>query len=124
MNILNKQGGFTLEHRENDVDRYYNDTLPPPPYVVPKTNSKSIVSLVLGILSVTIPYVGILIGIAAIIFASLAFKEIRVRMEQGKGLAIAGLVCGIIGTAMYVLLILLVLLFSFAISSSEIYSTY
>ncbi|OMF41129.1 hypothetical protein BK136_21315 [Paenibacillus amylolyticus] len=124
MNILNKQGGFTLEHRENDVDRYYNDTLPPPPYVVPKTNSKSIVSLVLGILSVTIPYVGILIGIAAIIFASLAFKEIRVRMEQGKGLAIAGLVCGIIGTAIYVLLILLVLLFSFAISSSEIYSTY
>ncbi|MEK4524842.1 hypothetical protein CXK86_24070 [Paenibacillus sp. BGI2013] len=113
-----------MEHRENDVDRYYNDTLPPPPYVVPKTNSKSIVSLVLGILSVTIPYVGILIGIAAIIFASLAFKEIRVRMEQGKGLAIAGLVCGIIGTAIYVLLILLVLLFSFAISSSEIYSTY
>lgn len=124
MNILNKQGGFTLEHRENDVDRYYNDTLPPPPYVIPKTNSKSIVSLVLGILSVTIPYVGILIGIVAIIFASLAFKEIRVRMEQGRGLAIAGLVCGIIGTAMYVLLILLVLLFSFAISSSEIYSTY
>ncbi|MEK3773877.1 DUF4190 domain-containing protein [Paenibacillus sp. FSL K6-4396] len=113
-----------MEHRENDVDRYYNDTFPPPPYVVPKTNSKSIVSLVLGILSVTIPYVGILIGIAAIIFASLAFKEIRVRMEQGRGLAIAGLVCGIIGTAIYVLLILLVLLFNFAISSSEIYSTY
>lgn len=124
MNILKEKGGFTLEHHENDVDRYYNDTLPPPPYVVPKTNSKSIVSLVLGILSVTIPYVGILIGIVAIIFASLAFKEIRVRMEQGRGLAIAGLVCGIIGTAMYVLLILLVLLFSFAISSSEIYSTY
>ncbi|WP_017690363.1 DUF4190 domain-containing protein [Paenibacillus sp. PAMC 26794] len=114
-----------MEYRENDVDRYYNDTLPPPPYVAPaKTNSKSIVSLVLGILSVTIPYVGIVIGIVAIIFASLAFKEIRVRMEQGRGLAIAGLVCGIIGTAMYVLLILLVLLFSFAISSSEIYSTY
>ncbi|WP_339285792.1 DUF4190 domain-containing protein [Paenibacillus sp. FSL R5-0486] len=113
-----------MEHHENDVDRYYNDTLSPPPYVVPKTNSKSIVSLVLGILSVTIPYVGILMGIVAIIFASLAFKEIRVRMEQGRGLAIAGLVCGIIGTAMYVLLILLVLLFSFAISSSEIYSTY
>ncbi|WP_339299508.1 DUF4190 domain-containing protein [Paenibacillus sp. FSL R5-0623] len=113
-----------MEHRENDVDRYYNDTLPPPPYVVPKTNSKSIVSLVLGILSVTIPYVGILIGIVAIIFASLAFKEIRVRMEQGKGLAIAGLVCGIIGTAMYVLLIAFVLLFTFAVTSFDISSTY
>ncbi len=124
MRLLNEQGGFTLEHRENDVDRYYNDTLPPPPYVAPKTNSKSIVSLVLGILSVTIPYVGILIGIVAIIFASLAFKEIRIRMEQGKGLAIAGLVCGIIGTAIYVLLIALVLLFTFAVSSSDMYSTY
>lgn len=124
MIILKEKGGFTLEHRENDVDRYYNDTLPPPPYVVPKTNSKSIVSLVLGILSVTIPYVGILIGIVAIIFASLAFKEIRVRMEQGKGLAIAGLVCGIIGTAMYVLLIAFVLLFTFAVTSFDISSTY
>jgi len=124
MNILNKQGGFTLEHRENDVDRYYNDTMPPPPYVAPKTNSKSIVSLVLGILSVTIPYVGILIGIVAIIFASLAFKEIRIRMEQGKGLAIAGLVCGIIGTAMYVLLIAFVLLFTFAVTSFDMSSTY
>jgi len=122
--LLNKEGGYTLDYRQNEVDRYYSDTVPPPPYVVPKTNGKSITSLVLGILSVTIPYVGILIGIVAIIFASLAFKEIRVRMEQGRGLAIAGLVCGIIGTAIYVLLILLVLLFNFAISSSEIYSTY
>ncbi|WP_413405380.1 DUF4190 domain-containing protein [Paenibacillus amylolyticus] len=113
-----------MDYRQNEVDRYYSDTVPPPPYVVPKTNGKSITSLVLGILSVTIPYVGILIGIVAILFASLAFKEIRVRMEQGRGLAIAGLVCGIIGTAIYVLLILLVLLFNFAISSSEIYSTY
>ena len=124
MMLLNKEGGYTLDYRQNEVDRYYSDTVPPPPYVVPKTNGKSITSLVLGILSVTIPYVGILIGIVAIIFASLAFKEIRVRMEQGRGLAIAGLVCGIIGTAIYVLLILLVLLFNFAISSSEIYSTY
>lgn len=122
--LLNKEGGYTLDYRQNEVDRYYSDTVPPPPYVVPKTNGKSITSLVLGILSVTIPYVGILIGIVAILFASLAFKEIRVRMEQGRGLAIAGLVCGIIGTAIYVLLILLVLLFNFAISSSEIYSTY
>lgn len=124
MMLLNKEGGYTLDYRQNEVDRYYSDTVPPPTYVVPKTNGKSITSLVLGILSVTIPYVGILIGIVAIIFASLAFKEIRVRMEQGRGLAIAGLVCGIIGTAIYVLLILLVLLFNFAISSSEIYSTY
>ncbi|WP_458125508.1 DUF4190 domain-containing protein [Paenibacillus sp. Z3-2] len=109
----------------NNVDRYYSDTLPPPPYVAPpKTNSKSIVSLVLGILSITIPYLGFLIGIVAIIFASLSFKEIRMRMEQGKGLAIAGLVCGIIGTAIYAVIIVLVILFAVVVSTADVYSTY
>ncbi|PQP83183.1 hypothetical protein C0Q44_00125 [Paenibacillus sp. PCH8] len=113
-----------MDYRQNDVDRYYSDTVPRPPYVVPKTNGKSITSLVLGILSLTILYLGFVIGIIAIIFASMAFKEIKVRMEQGKGLAIAGLVCGVIGTALCTLLIALVLLFTFFTSSSEIYSTY
>ncbi|WP_434752682.1 DUF4190 domain-containing protein [Paenibacillus amylolyticus] len=109
----------------NNVDRYYSDTLPPSPYVAPsKTNSKSIVSLVLGILSITIPYLGFLIGIVAIIFASLAFKEIRMRMEQGKGLAIAGLVCGIIGTAIYAIIILLALLAALLFASADMSYTY
>ncbi|MDQ0722428.1 putative membrane protein [Paenibacillus sp. W4I10] len=111
-----------MEHREKEVNRYYNDS--PPPYVVPKTNSKSIAALVLGILSIMIPYVGLLIGIVAIIIASVSLKEIKNRMEQGRGLAIAGLVCGIISVALYLLLIALVLLFTFAISSSDMYSTY
>lgn len=113
-----------MEHRENEVNRYYNDSPPPPPYVVPKTNSKSIAALVLGILSIMIPYVGLLIGIVAIIIASVSLKEIKNRMEQGRGLAIAGLVCGIISVALYLLLIAFVLLFTFAISSSDMYSTY
>ncbi|PZT55333.1 DUF4190 domain-containing protein [Paenibacillus silvae] len=103
------------------ADRYYDDSFTPTPYAPPpKTNSKSIVSLVLGILSITLPYIGFLIGIAAIIFASISFKEIRMRMEQGKGLAVAGLVCGIVGTALYAIVILLVLFFAVFIS----YSTY
>lgn len=109
MRLLNKQGDLTLNLRQYDADRYYSDSLPPPPYVVPKTNSKSIVALVLGILSVMIPYLGFLIGIVAIIVASISLKEIKLRMEQGRGLAIAGLVCGIIGTAMYAIIILIVL---------------
>ncbi|WP_336759062.1 DUF4190 domain-containing protein [Paenibacillus sp. USHLN196] len=113
-----------MEHRENEVNRYYNDSPSPPPYVVPKTNSKSIAALVLGILSIMIPYVGLLIGIVAIIIASVSLKEIKNRMEQGRGLAIAGLVCGIISVALYLLLIAFVLLFTFAISSSDMYSTY
>lgn len=112
-----------MDQRHNDVDRYYSDPLPPPPYVVPKTNSKSIAALVLGILSVMIPYLGFLIGIVAIVFASISLKEIKLRMEQGRGLAIAGLVCGIIGTAIYAIIILFILAAAFFYVSTDI-STY
>jgi hypothetical protein len=56
----------------------------------------------------------------AIIFASISFKEIRMRMEQGKGLAVAGLVCGIIGTAFYAIIIVILL----AVFLFASYSTY
>ncbi|WP_410511364.1 DUF4190 domain-containing protein [Paenibacillus sp. BR2-3] len=39
-----------------------------------------------------------LIGIIDIILASISLKEIKIRHEQERGLAIAGLVCGIVGT--------------------------
>ncbi|WP_239618107.1 DUF4190 domain-containing protein [Cohnella mopanensis] len=85
---------------------------PPPPerFVPPKTNGKSIAALVLGILSIVLPYVGFLIGIVAIIFASISFKEIKRNQEQGRGMAIAGLVCGIVGTAIYAIIILIVVI--------------
>jgi hypothetical protein len=108
----------------NNVDRYYSDALPPPPYVPSKTNTKSIVSLVLGILSIIIPYLGFLIGIVAIVFASLSFKEIRMRMEQGKGLAVAGLVCGIIGTALYAIIVVFFLFAYLLFTNADMYSTY
>nr|WP_233162656.1 MULTISPECIES: DUF4190 domain-containing protein [unclassified Cohnella] len=83
---------------------------PPPAYTPPKTNGKSIVALVLGILAVSLPYIGFLIGIVAIVFASLSLKEIKRNGEQGRGMAIAGLVCGIVGTAIYAILLLIVLI--------------
>ncbi|WP_068786979.1 DUF4190 domain-containing protein [Paenibacillus phocaensis] len=82
----------------------------PPPAAPPKTNGKSIASLVLGILSIVIPYVGFILGIVAIVFSSLSFKEIKRTGEQGKGLGVAGLVCGIIGTALYGIIIVLAII--------------
>lgn len=108
----------------NNVDRYNSDTMPPPPYVPLKTNTKSVVSLVLGILSIIIPYLGFLIGIVAIVFASLSFKEIRMRMEQGKGLAVAGLVCGIIGTAIYAIIAVFFVFTYLLFTNAGMYSTY
>ncbi|QJD86108.1 DUF4190 domain-containing protein [Cohnella herbarum] len=87
---------------------------PPPPFTPQKTNGKSIAALVLGILAIVLPYIGFIVGIIAIIFASLSLKEIKRTQEQGRGLAIAGLVCGIVGTAVYAVILLFVVIAFFA----------
>jgi len=87
----------------------------------PKTSGKAIASLILGIISlIALPLGGITIlgvvgffsGIAAIVFSSLSFKEIKRVQMRGRGMAIAGLVCGIVATSVNVL----AFVFSFVIS--------
>ncbi|MWV42408.1 DUF4190 domain-containing protein [Paenibacillus sp. HJL G12] len=93
-----------------------------PPVQPPKTNGKAIGALVLGILSLVIPYVGFILGIIAIVLASLSFKEIKRRNEGGRGLAIGGLVCGICGTALYgIMLVLVVIALIFVGASYDSY---
>jgi len=83
-------------------------------YVPPqaKTSGKAIASFVLGIISlITLPVGGIIVlgiigffsGIVAIVFASLSFKEIKRVLVRGRGMAIAGLICGIVATSLNVL---------------------
>ncbi|WP_018750964.1 DUF4190 domain-containing protein [Paenibacillus sanguinis] len=99
----------------------YPPSMPPAPA---KTNGKSIASLVLGILSVIIPYFGFILGIIAIVLSSLSFREIKRTNEQGKGLGIAGLVCGIIGTVLYGIILLFGFILLMAYSSTETYSNF
>ncbi|WP_340396676.1 DUF4190 domain-containing protein [Paenibacillus sp. FSL E2-0202] len=101
-----------MSYPPNDNLNYYQPPPPPAP-----TNGKSIAGFVLGILSIVVPYIGFLLGIIAIILSALSLKEIRNCYEQGKGLAIAGLVCGIVGTLMYAIIILFVVVFVFAAST-------
>jgi len=94
----------------------------PPGYAQPQTtNTKSIVALILGILSIVVPYIGIIIGIIGIIFSALSLKELGQKPEKGRGLAVAGLVLSIIGTVIYFLLILLISLALFSFSNSSYY---
>lgn len=75
-----------------------------------KINNKSIVSLTLGILAIIVPYIGIILGIIGIFISSKSIIEIERSNERGKGLAITGRVCSIVGICFQFLLIILLLL--------------
>ncbi|MGM1021548.1 MAG: DUF4190 domain-containing protein [Bacillota bacterium] len=91
----------------------YNAPFNPPPQL-PATNSKSIASMVLGILNlmlVFMPYISVILGIIAIVLSAISFKEIRRYGENGKGMAVAGLVCGIVGTSIGLIILALIIVF-------------
>lgn len=63
----------------------------------------SIAGFILGILSLLVPFFGLLLGIVGIVLSAIALKN-----KQGiKGLAIAGLVLSIVSLGLTLLLILL-----------------
>ena len=68
-----------------------------------KTNSDSVIALILGIVSLIIPFVGFITAIVGIIFSMKSFKTIKQTGEPGKGLSITGLVCSIVAILMYLL---------------------
>jgi Domain of unknown function (DUF4190) len=94
----------------------------PPQFYAPvmaRTNPFAITSLVCGIVQflLGVLVVGSILGaIPAIVFGSIALKQIKLRGERGRGLAIAGLVLGILGV-LYFTLVIIVIVFGTATSS-------
>lgn len=62
-----------------------------------KKSGFAIASLILGILSF-IPIMGILLGILAIIFGFVFFKQFKEKKLGGMGMATAGIILGMLGT--------------------------
>jgi hypothetical protein len=69
-------------------------------YATPSTNGLAIAALVLGIL--WLYWVG---SILAVIFGHIALSQIDHSRQRGRGLAIAGLVLGYVGLALFLLVI-------------------
>ncbi|WP_163971180.1 DUF4190 domain-containing protein [Oceanobacillus halotolerans] len=76
-----------------------------------ETNQKSIAALILGILSIVIPYIGLVLGIIGIVLGTKGLREIDNHANQtGRGIAVAGRVCSIVGICLQTLLICFVVL--------------
>jgi hypothetical protein len=71
-----------------------------------RTNALAIASLCCAIGQVI---AGPFAGIAAIVLGSISLKQIRMSGEDGRGMAITGLVLGIVGTLLVILLIVFAL---------------
>ena len=68
------------------------------PYQQKSTDGFAITSMVLGILAVLSCYFGIILGTIAVIFGHVSLSKMKKNPGlQGKGMAIAGLVCGYVG---------------------------
>lgn len=80
---------------------------PPQPQAGTRTNTLAIVSLVTGFFC----------GIAAVITGHLALGQIRRSGENGRGLAVAGLVLGYLGMAATIVAVILAVLFAATIGS-------
>jgi hypothetical protein len=83
-----------------------------PGYGVPKSNTKAVVSLVIGIVSLPLGLccsVFGLLGIAAIVLGNQAGKEIEGSpgLQTGAGMARAGVILGIVGTVIAVIMAIL-----------------
>jgi len=72
-----------------------------------ETNNKSIVSLTLGILSIILPYIGLILGIIGFVLSFKSIGEINRLKQKGKGFAISGRVCSLIGICIQIVNILL-----------------
>ena len=69
----------------------------------PRNNGKAMWGMITGIVSIVFCYLGVLIGPVAIVLSVLGRKEIKRSngTQTGDGMAMAGLVTGIVGTVIW-----------------------
>ncbi len=71
-----------------------------------RINSKAIISLVLGAITIVLPIIGIVTGIIGIIYYNKAKHEMIDSGESGEGVSIGGLILNIVGLVFQLLMII------------------
>jgi len=85
---------------------------PPPAFAAPRTSGFAVTALVLGIASITCAgFVGIILAPLAVVFGVRSRRAISVSngWRTGDGLAVAGIVLGVIGIVISVVYLVFVL---------------
>ncbi len=68
----------------------------------------AVTALVLGIIALVTSWTvigGVVLGLAALIFGIVALRKVKARTGTGKGMAIAGIVTGVLGAAIAVVIV-------------------
>lgn len=76
-----------------------------------RTNSNSVISLTLGILSILLPYIGLILGVIGVVISRKATKEVMKTDEDGGGLATAGLICSMVGIIIQIFLVVSIIVY-------------
>lgn len=71
-----------------------------------RINSKAIISLVLGAITIVLPIIGIVTGIIGIVYYNKAKHEMIHTGESGEGVSIGGLILNIVGLIFQLLMII------------------
>lgn len=113
---------MSMDQNNNNNNNQYYQQQPQQFYQQPyqaksqgPTSGKSIAALVLGILSLLVPYVGLILGIVGIVFAKKALNEIKKQNLGGKGMAVAGLTTSIIGVSFYAFILFIILILGMSV---------
>jgi hypothetical protein len=113
--LIGKSEGAEQKVAHKKLSYNFKDNLPKLKEVG-SYNGFAIASLVLGILALITYYGAFVFGVLAIIFGAIALKRIRNNPGQkGRGMAIAGLICGIVALiAMLIIFSVVASAFAFA----------
>jgi hypothetical protein len=89
---------------------YLTYILPPqPPVYIRPTSGLAVASMVLGILgvlSICIPFLGLILSSLALVFGHFGMSETKDGSKSGHGMLISGLVLGYIGIAPNVMMVI------------------
>ncbi|MFA9556677.1 DUF4190 domain-containing protein [Evansella sp. AB-rgal1] len=74
-----------------------------------KTNSNSVLSLIMGLLSILLPLIGIVFGVFGLITSRKSIKEIEKTREVGRNLATSGFICSSVGIVIQLFAVLVLI---------------